>query len=60
MAEIFGSDGDPVTVSGEYECSQCGHRETLKKGATFPPDHHPEKPWTLYVASEELPAEHTT
>ena len=55
MAEIFGTQGEPVQVSGYYECSECGHREELKSGATFPPDHHPEKPWTLYQATEELP-----
>ncbi len=55
MAEIFGSGGEIVPVAGEYECSDCGHRIHLEKGVTFPPDHHPEKPWTLYLASEELP-----
>jgi hypothetical protein len=60
MAEIFGTTGDPVTVSGEYECSECGHREKFTRGGTFPTDHHPEKPWTLYLASEELPAQQTT
>jgi hypothetical protein len=60
MAEIFGKGGDPVTVSGYYECSDCGHRERFEKGATFPPNHHPDKPWTLYQATEELPAQQTT
>jgi len=59
MAEIFGKAGDPVTVSGEYECSECGQREKFAHGSTFPPDHHPEKPWTLYLATEELPAQQT-
>jgi hypothetical protein len=49
MAEIFGKAGDPVPVSGQYECSECGHRLHLTEGDRFPPDHHPEKPWTLYV-----------
>ncbi len=60
MAEIFGKGGDSVEVSGEYECSDCGHREKFEKGATFPPDHHPEKPWTLYLATEELPAQQSS
>ncbi|HEV2262311.1 MAG TPA: hypothetical protein VGR69_08505 [Candidatus Rubrimentiphilum sp.] len=60
MAEIFGKAGDPVPVSGEYECSECGHRVTLQKDDTFPRDHHPDKPWTLYVASEELPAQQSS
>lgn len=55
MAEIYGHEGQPVEVSGFYECSDCGHREEFKKGAVFPPNHHPEKPWTLYQATEELP-----
>ncbi|HEV3154506.1 MAG TPA: hypothetical protein VGZ02_11930 [Candidatus Baltobacteraceae bacterium] len=59
MAEIFGKGGDSVTVSGYYECSDCGHRQRFEKGQTFPPDHHPEKPWTLYQATEELPASQT-
>jgi hypothetical protein len=50
MAEVFGSAGESVVVGGEYECSECGHREHLAAGGTFPADHHPEKPWTLYVA----------
>jgi hypothetical protein len=49
MSEIFGKSGDTVEVSGEYECSECGFRRTLNEGDTFPPDHHPEKPWTLYL-----------
>ena len=49
MAEVFGNGGDQVTVSGEYECSECGHRVHLGEGEAFPPDHHPYKPWTLYV-----------
>jgi hypothetical protein len=60
MSEIFGKGGDAVEVSGAYECSECGFRQTLDKGETFPPDHHPEKPWTLYLASEELPAQQTS
>jgi len=52
MAEIFGTAGDPVTTSGAYECSECGHRIHLADGETFPPDHHPEKPWTLYLKDE--------
>jgi hypothetical protein len=57
MAEIFGHRGESVRVSGEYECSECGHREHFKRDGIFPPDHHPEKPWTLYLATEELPAQ---
>ncbi|GAC1360578.1 MAG: hypothetical protein NVSMB31_20680 [Vulcanimicrobiaceae bacterium] len=60
MAEIFGKAGDTVEVSGEYECSECGHREKFEKGTAFPQDHHPEKPWALYLATEELPAQQTT
>ncbi len=60
MAEIFGNGGEPVEVSGEYECSECGHRRKFEKGTVFPPDHHSEKPWTLYLASEELPSTQTT
>ncbi|MDQ6929892.1 MAG: hypothetical protein M3126_04385 [Candidatus Eremiobacteraeota bacterium] len=60
MAEIFGSGGQTVEVSGDYECSECGHRIKLTKGGMFPPDHHPEKPWSLYLAAEELPAQQTT
>ena len=60
MSEIFGKSGDSIEVSGEYECSECGHRETFAKGKTFPPDHHPDKPWTLYLATEELPAQQTS
>jgi len=52
MAEIYGNGGEPVAVGGQYECSQCGHREHFSAGQTFPPDHHPEKPWTLYVRDE--------
>jgi hypothetical protein len=52
MAEIFGNGGDPVAVGGEYECSECGHRIHLAAGETFPPDHHSQKPWTLYVRDE--------
>lgn len=60
MAEIFGKGGDQIQVSGFYECSDCGHRERFERGGTFPPDHHPQKPWTLYQATEELPAQQTT
>lgn len=56
MSEIFGNSGDPVPVSGDYECSECGHRTHLNSSDTFPPDHHPEKPWTLYVKDDEEPA----
>ncbi len=56
MAEIYGNGGEQVTVGGFYECSECGHREKFEKGGTFPPDHHAQKPWTLYQATEELPA----
>ncbi len=52
MAEIFGTAGDPVPVGGAYECSECGHRIHLATGERFPPDHHPEKPWTLYLKDE--------
>ena len=50
MAEIFGTQGEPITVGGEYECSECGFRRHFNAGETFPPDHHPEKPWSLYLA----------
>ncbi len=53
MAEVFGSAGEAVQVGGAYECSECGHREHLAAGASFPPDHHPGKPFTLYVKDEE-------
>ena len=56
MAEIFGKGGERVTVSGYYECSECGHREKFENGTQFPPDHHPDKPWALYQATEGLPA----
>ena len=59
MSEIFGNGGDTVPVSGEYECSDCGHRQHFEKGAVFPPDHHSDKPWTLYLATGELPAKQT-
>lgn len=49
MAEVFGTAGDEVLFSGEYECSECGHRVHLTEGDRFPADHHPEEPWTLYV-----------
>lgn len=52
MAEIFGNGGDTITVSGDYECSECGHRVHFEQGDRFPPDHHPHKPWTLYVRAE--------
>jgi len=38
-----------VTASGEYECSECGHRQHFTSGEQFPPDHDPQKPWALYV-----------
>jgi hypothetical protein len=50
MAEIIGVPGTEVEVAGIYACSECGHRLTLTQGGTFPPAHHPEKPWTLMVA----------
>jgi hypothetical protein len=50
MAEVFGTQGEPVTLGGEYECSECGFRRHLAAGDSFPADHHPEKPWTLYLA----------
>jgi hypothetical protein len=46
-----------VPVSGYYECSDCGHRQKMERGATFPPNHHEDKPWALYQATEELPAQ---
>jgi hypothetical protein len=49
MPEIFGNGGDRVVVGGEYECSDCGYRLHLAAGETFPTDHHPERPWTLYL-----------
>ncbi len=49
MAEVFGTKGQSVEVSGEYECSECGVRVHFERGAIFPADHHPEKPWSLYV-----------
>jgi hypothetical protein len=60
MAEIYGKGGDTVTVSGYYECSDCGHREHFKRGTPFPENHHADKPWSLYQATEELPAQQTT
>lgn len=60
MAEIFGHEGETVEVSGYYECSDCGHREKFEKGTTFPKNHHPEKPWSLYQKTEDLPAQQTT
>ncbi|HET6894756.1 MAG TPA: hypothetical protein VFH72_05170 [Candidatus Baltobacteraceae bacterium] len=59
MAEIFGKGGETVPVGGFYECSDCGHREKFERGATFPPNHHEDKPWSLYQATEELPAQQT-
>lgn len=50
MSEVFGTGGQPVEAGGEYECSECGFRLHLEPGTAFPPDHHPQKPWTLYVA----------
>jgi hypothetical protein len=40
MAEVFGTGGDPVVVAGVH----------FSAGETFPPDHHPRKPWTLYLS----------
>lgn len=56
MAEIFGKCDDTVTVTGEYECAECGHRQTFEKGAAFPKDHHPGRPWVLYLATGTLPS----
>jgi hypothetical protein len=50
MAEIFGVAGEPVKTAGEYSCSLCGHRRHLALQETFPPDHHPDHPWTLMIA----------
>jgi len=50
MAEVFGSQGATVATGGEYECSECGVRRHFAAGETFPADHHPDKPWTLYLA----------
>lgn len=52
MAEVFGHEGERVPESGQYECSECGHRIHLNAGDAFPKDHHPEHPWTLYVRDE--------
>jgi hypothetical protein len=49
MAEVFGNGGDSVPLGGEYECSECGHRMHFAAEEIFPPDHHPQKPWTLYL-----------
>lgn len=40
-------------MSGEYECSECGVRRHLSEGERFPPDHHPQKPWVLYLRDGE-------
>lgn len=53
MAEVFGHEGQAVPESGEYECSECGVRRHFDAGATFPADHHAERPWTLYVRDTE-------
>ncbi len=52
MAEVFGHQGQTVPESGQYECAECGHRIHLSKDETFPADHHPERPWTLYLRDE--------
>ncbi len=52
MAEVFGNGGEPVPVSGQYECSECGFRRHFSAGETFAPDHHPYKPWTLYLKDD--------
>jgi hypothetical protein len=52
MAEVFGTGGEAVEISGEYECSECGYRRHFSAGKTFPPDHHAQKPWTLYLRDE--------
>jgi hypothetical protein len=52
MAEVIGTPGAVVDAAGVYGCSECGHRVTLSRGDTFPPAHHPEKPWTLMVADD--------
>jgi uncharacterized protein YlaI len=49
MAEVFGTQGQPVVETGAYACSQCGHRIDLKAGDTFPQDHHDGHPWMLMV-----------
>lgn len=49
MAEVFGHHGQTVPESGQYECAECGHREHFNAGDPFPPDHHPDRPWTLYL-----------
>lgn len=59
MAEIFGKGGETVPVSGYYECSDCGHRRLFERGSQFPENHHEGKPWTLYQATEEIPAQQT-
>ena len=60
MAEIFGKAGESVPVTGEYECAECGKRRHFNRADTFPEDHHPEKPWVLYLATEEIPASQTS
>ncbi|MEO6835729.1 MAG: hypothetical protein ABI231_07485 [Candidatus Tumulicola sp.] len=50
MAEVSGHEGQTVEVSGDYACSQCGHRQHFEKGAIFPANHHEAHPWTLMVA----------
>ncbi len=52
MAEVFGNGGETVAVSGQYECSECGFRRHFSAGETFAPDHHPYKPWTLYLKDD--------
>jgi len=52
MAEIFGTEGERIEVSGEYECSECGHREHFDKDGAFPRNHHPSKPWMLYLKDD--------
>ena len=55
MAEVIGVPGTSVEFAGAYACSECGHRIELRSGQTFPPAHHPEKPWMLMVAEEAPP-----
>jgi hypothetical protein len=49
MAEVFGAAGQAVEVSGDYACSQCGHRAHFSSGEHFPTDHHDGHPWMLMV-----------
>jgi len=55
VAEVSGTEGQPVEMDGDYACSLCGHRQHLEKDTPFPPDHHPDHPWTLMVADHLIP-----